>query len=223
MNKSFVFSTGRCPHRPEYSLPSSGFSRTAYLYQPKICSYISHMNIQYKRQGQMDMSNCYFYTLTIHGFKLLLKNDEMKMLCIDSWKYLVDKHIVKIFGFVIMPNHIHLLWKMLVFDGKESPAASFTKFTANQFKKVLAVNDPLLLNEFSSFKADRQYQFWKRDPLAITMSSERILLQKLDYIHNNPVKEKWQLADVPENYRWSSAGYYMGGNEEFGILTHFNE
>ena len=85
------------------------------------------------------------------------------------------------------------------------------------------VKNPVLLEEFRSSKTDRSYQFWKRDPLAVAISSEDILLQKLDYIHNNPVKEKWQLADLPENYRWSSAGFYMGKVDEFGILTHCTE
>ena len=152
-----------------------------------------------------------------------MNDDEMKMICINSWKYLVDKELIKIYGFVIMPNHIHLLWKMLMPNGKESPAGSFAKFTAHQFKKVLTVKNPGLLDEFRSSKADRMYQFWKRDPLAIPISSEDILLQKLDYIHNNPVREKWRLAVVPENYRWSSAGFYMGKEDEFGILTHCKE
>jgi putative transposase len=181
------------------------------------------MNIEHKRQGQMDIAICYFYTDTIYEFKHLLKSDALKMVCINSWKYLVDNNLIKIYGYVIMPNHIHLLWKMLSLNGKESPAGSFAKFTAHQFKKILGFNEPLLLQQYSSSKSDRAYQFWKRDPLAIPLTSEKNLLQKLDYIHNNPVKEKWQLADVPENYRWSSAGFYAGKPDEFGILTHHAE
>lgn len=75
---------------------------------------------------------CYFYTDTIHEFRHLLTNDELKMVCINSWKYLVDHNLVKIYAYVIMPNHIHLLWKMLSLNGKESPAGSFAKFTAHQ-------------------------------------------------------------------------------------------
>ena len=169
----------------------------------------------------MDTAMCYFYTQTIYGFKHLLKDDNLKMVCINSWKYLTGNGLIKIYGFVIMPNHIHLLWKMLKLNGKESPAGSFTKYTAHQFKKNLAAIDPQLLQEYAVAKADRIYQFWKRDPLAISLTSEKNMLQKLDYIHNNPVKEKWQLAKLPEDYRWSSAGFYMGMPDEFGILTHY--
>jgi len=179
------------------------------------------MNLDFKRQGQMDIDLCYFYTDTINDFKHLLRDDSLKIVCINSWKYLVDKKLIKIYGYVIMPNHIHLLWRMLQPNGKESPAGSFAKFTAHQFKKIIEANNHVALNEYISCKSDRAFQFWKRDPLAIPISSKEILIQKLDYIHNNPLREKWKLADTPENYRWSSARFYSGKSDEFGILTHF--
>ena len=77
------------------------------------------------------------------------------------------------------------------------------------------------LQLYKSDKNDRQYQFWKRDPLAIPISSEQILLSKLDYIHNNPVKEKWNLCKLQEEYRWSSAAFYLNGHDEFNMLTHY--
>jgi putative transposase len=179
------------------------------------------MHIQYKRQGQMDLALCYFYTDTIFEFKHLLYDDTFKMICIDSWKFLVNKELIKIYGYVIMPNHIHVIWKMLAENGKESPAGSFTKYTAHQFKKILTNQNPGLLSQYSSDKSDRKFQFWKRDPLAIPLSNDEIISQKLTYLHNNPLQEKWKLAELPENYRWSSAGFYMGMPDEFGILTHF--
>ena len=76
------------------------------------------MNVKHKRQGQMDIESCYFYTDTINDFKHLLKDDEFKNFCINSWKYLNDNDFIKIYGFVIMPNHIHLLWNMIKLNGK---------------------------------------------------------------------------------------------------------
>jgi putative transposase len=74
-----------------------------------------------------------------------------------------------------------------------------------------------------SGKSDRGYQFWKADPLAIPLSTIKILEQKLEYIHNNPVVEKWSLAGFPEEYRWSSARFYLEGKDEFGFLTHYKK
>ncbi|HRH58855.1 MAG TPA: transposase [Chitinophagales bacterium] len=179
------------------------------------------MHIFHKRQGQMEQAQCYFYTDTIHGFKNLLEDDKIKMIIINSLKYLTKNNIVELYGYVIMPNHIHLLWNFLKSNGKESPAGSFTKYTAHEFKKYLTETNVKLLHEFKSNKADRLFQFWKRDPLAVPMSTEEIFIQKLDYIHQNPVNEKWKLASLPEDYRWSSARFYQNGIDEFGILTHY--
>ena len=75
--------------------------------------------------------------------------------------------------------------------------------------------------EYQSDKSDRKFQFWKRDPLAIPLSNENILIDKLDYTHNNPIKDKWKLAISPEAYKFSSADFYASGKDEFNFLTHF--
>lgn len=163
----------------------------------------------------------YFYTDTIFEFNNLLADDNLKIIIINSLKYLVENNLVEIFGYVIMPNHIHLIWNILDNERKESVAGSFSKFTAHQFKKYLQAKDLTLLHQYSSNKTDRKFQFWKRDPLAIPLSNENILIEKLNYIHNNPIKEKWSLANLPEDYRFSSASFYKTGFDEFNFLTHF--
>ncbi|MBK7691067.1 MAG: transposase [Bacteroidetes bacterium] len=181
------------------------------------------MNVFDKRQGQMYQEIPYFYTDTIHNFEHLLLDDDLKMVVVQSLKYFVSKRIVKVFAFVIMPNHIHLIWKFLKLNGKESPAGSFTKFTAHKFREFLLEHKDPRLRNFIVEKIDRKMQFWKRDPLAIPLTSEENLIQKLEYIHHNPIKEKWKLAVLPEEYRWSSASFYKNGYDEFGFLSHFRE
>lgn len=181
------------------------------------------MNIFHKRQGQMEIARCYFFTITVNGFRNLLEEDKLKMILIHSMQYLTQQKIIEIYGYVIMPNHVHLLWNFLQTNGKESPAGSFTKYTAHQFKKYLAATNMTRLKEFSADKRDRAFQFWKRDPLAIPIDTEKIFYQKLDYIHQNPNTDKWRLASTPEEYRWSSARFYEHSMDEFGILKHYIE
>jgi len=179
------------------------------------------MHLFHKRQGQVAINTCYFYTDTIPNFRHLLKDDHLKQIVISSLQYLVNKHLITLYGFVIMPNHIHLLWYINSMNGKESAAGSFAKYTAHKFKEYLLVNGSL--EPYKSDKDDRTYQFWKRDPLAIEITTEKIFLSKLDYIHNNPVREKWRLCQYPEEYRWSSARFYLDGKDEFSLLTHYKE
>jgi REP element-mobilizing transposase RayT len=53
-----------------------------------------------------------------------LTPDKYKDILIDSLKYLVKIGKIKVYGFVIMPNHIHLIWELLDLNGKESPHSS---------------------------------------------------------------------------------------------------
>jgi len=65
------------------------------------------------RNSFMELNAVYFWTSTIIEWKHLLKQEKYKQVVLDSFKVLVDKELVKIYGFVIMPNHIHIIWEML--------------------------------------------------------------------------------------------------------------
>src|SRR5215218_2097329 len=186
-------------------------------------NYLPYMNIFHKRQGQVDDFHVYFYTETINEFHHLLHHDAYKLIVIESLQYLVKAGLVTIYAYVIMPNHIHLIWRIEKMNGKESPVGSFAKFTAHQFKKRLEIESRHELMSYAVSKSDRSFQFWKRDPLAIPLLNEKIFFQRLKYIHENPVKEKWSLCEWPEDYRWSSARFYKDGYDEFGILRSYFE
>lgn len=50
-----------------------------------------------------------FFTASILDWKQLLKPDKYKNILIESLQFLVDNKRVKVYGFVIMPNHTHFL------------------------------------------------------------------------------------------------------------------
>ena len=51
-------------------------------------------------------------------------------------------------------------------------------------------NNPELLKEFEVFASDRKYQFWERNTLSIDIYSRNTFIQKLNYIHRNPVHDQ---------------------------------
>ena len=53
-----------------------------------------------------------FFTATNLWWKKLLQPDKYKQIIIDSLKFLVENKRVKVYGFVIMPNHIHIIWRI---------------------------------------------------------------------------------------------------------------
>ena len=174
-----------------------------------------------RRTSFMEIGEPYFWTSTIKDWENLLKEDNLKWILIDSLKWLCNKELIKVYGFVIMPNHIHLLWEQLGMNGQEYPKNSFQKFTAHKFLEILNKKDEIRLKKFISGADDRNHLFWQRDPLAIPVISREMAWQKLEYMHNNPLQEHWNLCDNQLLYPFSSAGYYETGKDEFGILTHF--
>ncbi|MEM9300405.1 MAG: transposase [Bacteroidota bacterium] len=179
-------------------------------------------NHNHPRKSQMLLNEAYFWTDTIKDWKRLLQNNDLKMIIINCWQHLIRKRKIKIYAFVIMPNHIHMIWEMLEKNGKEMPYASFNKFTAHQFLEFLRANQHALKG-YKVKDLERKHRFWQRDALAIHMYDTDILEQKLEYIHLNPLQDHWNLVEYPEDYRWSSARFYEDGTDEFGILTHYKD
>ena len=171
----------------------------------------------------MQMNMVYFWTDTIKDWKHLLKQDKYKQVIVDSLRELVNREKIVVYAFVIMPNHIHLIWKLIDRNGKEMAHASFNKFTAHQIIEDLTKHHYKVLSLFEVAEMERKHRIWQSDPLAILMDTRQKVEQKINYIHNNPLNERWNLADRPENYYWSSANFYETNKDDFGLLTNFNE
>ena len=171
----------------------------------------------------MNLSSTYFYTATILNWSHLLRMDVLKGEIVKSLEILVSRKKITVYGFVIMPNHIHLIWRNLEMNGKEFPDESFKKFTSHVFKKELIKHDPIVLESFLVNKADRQYQFWMRNALPIEIFSREMLEQKLTYLHMNPLQTHWNLATDPNDYYHSSCSFYEQGDDKFRWLRDYRE
>ena len=161
-----------------------------------------------------------FFTATILEWKPLLKNDKYKNEIIKSLQFLVAQQRIHLYAFVIMSNHIHLIWHPLPGQTPQKLQLSFLRYTAQQIKFDLKRNDPVLLEQFKVDAKDREYQFWERNPLSIELRNSKTFDQKLEYIHWNPVKAG--LCNSPEEYYYSSAKFYLTGIDNFKMLTHSN-
>ena len=97
----------------------------------------------------------------------------------------------------------------------------FLKYTAQQIKKDILSNHSEDLEHYKVNSKDRKYQFWERNPLSIEIWSENVLLQKLKYIHENPVRSG--LCKYADDYKYSSARFYKFGKDNWGFLTHLRD
>lgn len=117
-----------------------------------------------------------FFTATILEWKLLLREDRYKEIILSSLRFLVDNHRIAVYGFVIMPNHIHLIWHIGEGHKREEVQRDFLKFTAQQIKRDLTTRNATLLEQFRVNAKDRKYQIWERNPLMVDLFSEKVLL-----------------------------------------------
>ena len=104
----------------------------------------------------------------------LLSDHKYKEIILDSLRFLVNNKRIELSAFVIMSNHIHLIWQIQPVSTPTSVQLSFMKFTAQQIKFSLIKNDPELLEKFKVNLFDRKYQFWKREPLSIQLFTPKV-------------------------------------------------
>jgi len=160
---------------------------------------------------------CDFFTATILEWKPLLTSENFKDIVIDSLRYMVQHGRVMIHAFVIMNNHIHLLWQIIHPHQREDVQRDMLKFTAQMMIKELRNNNPILLEDYYVGARDRKYQIWERNPLSVPVWTADVLKQKLQYIHNNPVRAG--LCIYSEEYKYSTAGIYNSGTDDFSFVT----
>ncbi len=187
--------------------------------------YISLMNNKFiqmqianRRKSYTGYGTIYFWTATIHKWYPLLEDDDNKKIIVNSLKKLSDDKLISIYSFVIMPNHIHLIWQQNGLNGKETPKGSLLKYTSHMMLRKLIADGKS--KEYQVDASNKAHEIWQRDALGIEIYSRKVAKQKLDYIHFNPVSSKWQLTKDDLAYRYSSARFYETGIDEFGFLNN---
>ena len=71
--------------------------------------------------------------------------------------------------------------------------------------------------------ANKRYEFWQPDSLAVPLFTKKVAVQKLRYIHRNPLAGRWQLVKDPCDYKYSSARYYELDEKSFSFLKDLYE
>ncbi|MCB0523459.1 MAG: hypothetical protein KDC86_02960 [Saprospiraceae bacterium] len=170
---------------------------------------------------QSQYTDLYFTTATVKNWRHLLTPDKYKKIITDSLAFLSEESIVRVYAFVIMPNHFHLIWQMIGDKTFSNTRLRFMKFVAQRIKSDLSFNHPEVLEIFKVDRNDRKYQFFKDKPLSIPLFTDEVVLQKMKYIHRNPIQPRWSLVNKVEEYGWSSAAFYSKADLRWTFLKHF--
>jgi putative transposase len=156
----------------------------------------------------VEKDGIYFITSTIVEWIPVFTSGKYFEIVIDSPKYCMNNMGLNLYAYVILDNHCHLVAFAPDFT---KTIASLRKFTARKIIDQLhADNREWLLNQLAFFKEkykiESDCQVWQEGIHPELIQNPGMFLQKIDYIHKNPVKRG--LVDVPEHWRYSSARNY---------------
>ena len=168
-----------------------------------------------------DQFATYFITPTIVDWVDVFSRQAYRDIIIDSLNYCISQKKLKLYGFVIMTNHLHLIIQSET--GKLSDTIrDFKKFTSVKILEAIKMEPESrrewMLHRFSwnatTNQRSHNFQVWSHENHAEIIYSTKFFNQKLDYIHLNPVRAG--IVTLPEHYIYSSASQIIAGGN--GVL-----
>ena len=152
----------------------------------------------------------HFMTATINNWLPIFTRPETMNIVLDSWRFLQRNNCFEIFGYVILENHLHLVARS---QDVSSDMQRFKSYTAKEILAYLQTQHASHLLRLLEFfkrphKMESTYQLWEEGNHPQIIASDTVLRQKLDYMHQNPVKRGY--VDLAEHWRYSSARNYAG-------------
>jgi len=155
----------------------------------------------------------YYLTFQVVDWLDIFTRQVYRDIVIDSFRYAIEFNEFQLFAYVIMSNHIHLTANSAI--GKLSNTiGDIKKYTGKRIiETIQSMNESRskwLLNRFEfrakQHKKNKKYQVWTHENHAIHLYSTEFTAEKLDYLHQNPVKAG--IVVNPEDYLYSSARNY---------------
>jgi REP element-mobilizing transposase RayT len=129
---------------------------------------------------------------------------------LDSLKYLQKDVGLKVYAFVVLENHLHLVVQS---ENIAKDMARFKSFTARNIIDYLKLNNAKSILDQLNFykkyhKQDREFQLWQEGMQPKQIQNAEMMKERINYIHNNPVKRGY--VDKPKHWRYCSARIYEG-------------
>jgi len=166
----------------------------------------------------------YFISFAVVKWLDVFTRNEYKQVIIDSLHYCQKEKGMEIFAWCIMTNHVHLIFRIVNGLLPEQVIGDLKRFTSKKIVREITENIRESRREFllACFKESASkssnvegYQFWQHDNHPIELWSNKVIAEKINYIHANPVVKG--LVYQPEDYVYSSARDY---SDEKGLVNN---
>jgi REP element-mobilizing transposase RayT len=154
----------------------------------------------------------HFITCTVLHWIPIFTRTQTTDIIFDSLKYLQQNDNLQIYAYVILENHLHLVASS---NDIGASMTKFKKYTARQIIDLLKSNNvKTILDQLEFYKKahkkDRDFQLWQEGIQPKLITTEAMMIEKINYIHQNPVKRGY--VDEAKHWRYSSARDYEGIN-----------
>jgi REP element-mobilizing transposase RayT len=140
----------------------------------------------------------YFITITVKKWYYVLDRYGRWNMLADSLKWFQNNKNLKLYGFVFMLNHLHLIVKSEDVIGF---VRDFKSFNSKQIIENIKKFEPNVVKLFET--SSGKYELWEKTNMPKGVENERYFYQKLKYIHENPVRRNYVMR--PEDWYYSSA------------------
>ncbi len=138
-----------------------------------------------------------FFTFTVRRWYYLFDRFDRWEILLESLRYCQKEKGLKVYSWVFMLNHIHII---VGSDNLSGFARDFKSFTAKAIKKNILGTE---LGILKLFEEDGTYKLWEETNMPIPIESEDLFFQKAEYIEDNPVKKRY--VSMAKDWYYSSA------------------
>jgi len=179
----------------------------------------------------VNQNHIHFVTPTIVGWCDVFSRKVYKDIIVDSLKFCQKNKGLIIYGYVIMTNHIHMVISARDGFSLSDIIRDFKRHTSKKIINEILTNpkesrQEWMLRLFKYYakynKNNKIYQIWKRDNHPVELVKKDWMWQKINYIHQNPVRAGITLKG--EDYLYSSATNYLNIESilDITLLTEFD-
>lgn len=140
----------------------------------------------------------YFFTFTVKRWYYLFDRHNRWKIIADSLEYCRSHKQLKIYGFVFMLNHVHLV---VASPDMAGFVRDFKRHTSREIHKNIVATEPNIEKLF--LELDGACAVWQETNMPVCLETEKVFFQKLNYVHENPVRKNYVMR--AEDWYWSSA------------------
>ncbi len=167
----------------------------------------------------IDKDQAYFLTSTVVEWLPIFSDPQIAEILFESLRFLQRERSLIKYAYMILENHLHMVASS---EDMGKTMKEFKSYTAAEIVDYLEKHGSvdmlkMLQRAKLPYKTESKHQVWQEGSHPEQITSEEMLRQKIEYIHNNPVKRGY--VDEPIHWRYSSARNYEGEKGRIDVKT----